>query len=89
MESAEIISAINNQTIVTIVSILGITFVVGGAAIAWLRSDIKRVENKSETAHEEIRGHLCDIRETLAKLSTDVDWLKHLAQTGKPPSDRS
>ena len=89
METAEIIAAINNQTIVTVVSILGITLAVGGVAIVWLRSDIRRVENKSETAHEEIRSQLRDIREVLAKLTTDVDWLKHFAQSGKPPPDKA
>ena len=49
METAEIIAAINNQTIVTVVSILGITLAVGGVAIVWLRSGVLRINQKLRT----------------------------------------
>ncbi len=53
---------VTQQTLTIILGTVAPIFVVGGGAFAWLRSDIRRVEKKSEDAHTDIRSELKDMR---------------------------
>lgn len=52
---------VTQQSLTIIFGTLAPILVVGGGAFAWLRSDIHRVEKKSEDAHKNIRDELKDI----------------------------
>lgn len=48
---------------------------VGGGAFAWLRSDIRRVEMKSEDAHKDIRDDIGDLKQSNAKMQAEIQCL--------------
>ncbi len=59
---------IAQQSLTIILGTVAPILLVGGGAFAWLRSDIQRVEKKSEDAHKDIRNELKDIRGELGDL---------------------
>ncbi len=70
------------QSLTIIFGTVAPILLVGGGAFAWLRSDIHRVEKKSEDAHKdirnelkEVRGELGDLKQSHAKMQAEIHCL--------------
>lgn len=67
---------VTQQSLTIIFGTLAPILVVGGGALAWLRSDIQRAERKSEGDHQDIRGELKDMRGELKEIHGEIGGLK-------------